>query len=410
MLVRLHAARRGFSACSRLVGASRGMATSSQEELVAMVNNSHPYNNVPESIKAKLGAGLLHKQAHPICTIKSAVATAFTRLPDAEGGIKRPSFRLFDDESPVVTVKQNFDDLLTPPDHVSRKPSDTFYVDKAHLLRCHTSAHQTEKLRKGEREFLVAADCFRRDEIDSTHYPIFHQMEGVRIFEPDALPAGVSGHPDDPETVRYVCDDLKASLQCMVDELFGESECRWNEDFFPFTEPSFELEIKYQGEWLELLGCGMVHRDILANCGMPDRVGWAFGIGLERVAMARFGIPDIRLFWTEDDRFHKQFDGSMSSVFESYSKYPPCLKDVTFWLPDGLHQHDIFEQIRESAGDLVEKVELIDEFTHPKHGRTSHCYRIAYRSMERNLTNEEINSLQTGVRDNLVKTLGVELR
>lgn len=386
------------------------MASATLQQVMTAVNSGHARNNVPESIKAKLGTGLLHREKHPICTIKNAVAKAFTQLPHAEQGIKRPVFRLFDDESPVVTVKQNFDDLLTPAEHVSRQPSDTFYVDDDRLLRCHTSAHQTEKLRQGETAFLVAADCFRRDEIDSTHYPVFHQMEGVRIFEPESLPTGVSGHPDDPETVRYVCDDLKASLQCMVDELFGESECRWNADSFPFTDPSFELEIKYGGEWLELLGCGMVHRDILQSCGMGDRVGWAFGIGLERVAMARFGIPDIRLFWTDDDRFHSQFDGSMASSFTPYSKYPPCIKDVAFWLSEGLHQHDIFECIRESAGDLVEEVRLIDEFTHPKQGRTSHCYRITYRSMDRNLTNDEINALQQRVRDDLVSHLEVELR
>lgn len=89
---------------------------------------------------------------------------------------------MFDSLAPIVTVKQNFDELLIPPDHVSRQPSDTYYVDGKRVLRCHTSAHQTALLRQGEDPFLVCGDVYRRDEVDSTHYPVFHQMEGVRIL------------------------------------------------------------------------------------------------------------------------------------------------------------------------------------------------------------------------------------
>ncbi|KAA0164312.1 hypothetical protein FNF28_03943 [Cafeteria roenbergensis] len=380
-------------------------------ETIAALNNGHPRNNVPESVKAKVGMDLHHRPSHPLTTIKAGIADAFASLPAGEGGIARPKFKLFDDESPIVTVKQNFDDLLAPPDHVMRQPSDTFYVDEERLLRCHTSAHQTEKLREGNTAFLVAADCYRRDEIDATHYPVFHQVEGLRVFGPDELPPGLPCDATHPETRDFVCRDLRACLDHMVDGLFGaDVERKWSDDYFPFTDPSFELEIQYNGKWLELLGCGMVHRDIMTNCGLGDRVGWAFGIGLERVAMARFGIPDIRLFWTDDERFHKQFDGSMDTRFESYSKYPPCNKDVAFWTPPGLHANDVYETIRETAGDLVESVELIDEFTHPKTGRHSTCYRVCYRSMDRSLTNAEVDLLQEQVRDRLSNFLGVELR
>lgn len=91
-------------------------------------------------------------------------------------------YRIFDSLPPIVTIEQNFDELLIPPDHVSRQPSDTYYVDDRRVLRCHTSAHQTTLLRQGEQRFLVCGDVYRRDEVDSTHYPVFHQMEGVRIF------------------------------------------------------------------------------------------------------------------------------------------------------------------------------------------------------------------------------------
>ena len=126
--------------------------------------------------------------------------------------------------------------------------------------------------------------------------------------------------------------------------------------------------------------------------------------------MILFGIPDIRLFWSEDERFIEQFEEGVITRFKPYSKYPPCLKDVAFWCPEDFHENDLFEVVRDVAGDLVEKVDLIDDFVHPKTGRHSQCYRITYRSMDRNLTNEEIDDLQWEVRDRTEKQLQVELR
>lgn len=94
----------------------------------------------------------------------------------------QPPFQIFDNLPPIVTVEQNFDELLIPPDHVSRQASDTYYVDDQRVLRCHTSAHQTALLRQGQDRFLVCGDVYRRDEVDCTHYPVFHQMEGVRVL------------------------------------------------------------------------------------------------------------------------------------------------------------------------------------------------------------------------------------
>lgn len=188
---------------------------------------------------------------------------------------------------------------------------------------------------------------------------------------------------------------------------------RWGEDYFPFTHPSFELEIFYENDWLEVLGCGVIHPEILSLANRPPSdIGWAFGLGLERLAMVLFSIPDIRLFWTEDLRFHSQFESGDIVTFEPYSKYPPCFKDVSFWIPDidAFHSNDLMEIVRDIAGDIVEKVFLVDEFVHPKTGKTSHCYRISYRHMDRSLTNEEVDALQMEVREKLVEKMGVELR
>ena len=149
---------------------------------------------------------------------------------------------------------------------------------------------------------------------------------------------------------------------------------------------------------------------MLSNVGKAERHGWAFGLGLERLAMVLFSIPDIRLFWTDDPRFHKQFVSGDVVTFKPYSKYPPVYKDIAFWCPEAYEENDFNELARSVAGELVERVENIDTFTNPKTGKTSNCYRVTYRSMDRSLTDVEINALQDGLRDKAAAELGVELR
>merc|ERR1719337_799620 len=111
------------------------------------------------------------------------------------------------------------------------------------------------------------------------------------------------------EGAQVIAADLKKTLEGLCDHLFGPVEKRWIDEYFPFTEPSFELEIFYNGDWMEVLGCGVIHHDVLRTAGLdPEKVhGWAFGLGLERLAMVLFSIPDIRLFWSQDPRFIEQF-------------------------------------------------------------------------------------------------------
>tara|TARA_Y100000034_G_scaffold75549_1_gene90740 strand:+ start:5384 stop:6409 length:1026 start_codon:yes stop_codon:yes gene_type:complete len=300
-------------------------------------------------------------------------------------------------KEPVVTTTQNFDELLIPEDHVSRSLKDTYYVDKNHVLRTHTSAHQTQHLRYGHRKFLVIGDCYRRDTIDATHYPVFHQLEGVKL----RLGWGRGA----AET------DLKLTIEEFIKHLLPDvKDTRWTESYFPFTDPSFELEILYHDEWLEVLGCGLVENPILEACDYKDYEGWAFGIGLERLAMIRFQIPDIRLFWTEDERYKKQFRGKNwfdDFVFEPYSKYPPCNKDISFWCGPDFHENDLMAIVKNWGADMVEEVKMIDQFI--KDGKISRAYRIVYRSMDRSLSNQEINAIQEGVRADVLK-LDVELR
>lgn len=215
---------------------------------------------------------------------------------------------------------------------------------------------------------------------------------------------------------------MKGILTGLARHLFGNVEMNWREDYFPFTEPSYELEVNFNGKWLEVLGCGVIHDEVIQNAlkyqsqmtnlkGEAPELGWAFGLGLERLAMVLFEIPDIRLFWSEDDRFISQFQEGKITKFRPYSKFPLCYKDVSFWLPEnGLHSNDVYEVFRNEAGDLVESVELFDQFVHPKTKRTSHAYRICYRSMDRSLENAEINEIQDRVRLVLSQKFGVTLR
>lgn len=395
-------------ASRRLVVARRRLSSGGGGDPLRILSahKGHARNNVPETVAAKVGRKLHLLPNHPLGIIKAEIEKYCAEYASRRGQV---AFRVFDDESPVVRPKQNFDTLLIPPDHVSRRPSDTYYISDDLLLRTHTSAHQNELIAQGVPAFLCTGDVYRRDEIDSSHYPVFHQMEGVRIF-----PA--SG----PQAKAQVEADLKALLTGLALHLFGpETQTRWRDDYFPFTQPSFELDVFFEGDWLEVLGCGVVHDEVMQMAGKSTdtHAGWAFGLGLERLAMVLFRIPDIRLFWSEDERFHSQFsagatpDGWRKIKFSPYSKFPLCYKDVSFWLPQGgLHPNDVYEVIRGEAGDLVEQVRLFDQFHNKKTRRDSHAYRVSYRHMDRSLTNEEVDEVQWRVRDRLVAALGVALR
>ena len=440
------------------------------------------WTNTPETILSHVGRRLYLDENHPLAITRQLIESQFAG----------PVFGNYSEKNPVVTTAQNFDVLGFPADHPGRSRTDTYYINQETVLRTHTSAHQqayfqqisrNEHSRPEEVGYTVVADVYRRDAIDRSHYPVFHQMEGAMLWKRPAteplqhatqtasaiwddvrrIPAhGVpveddnpTTHPQrnplqtehhSPEEVEAVAAHLKRSLERMVIKIFSEANkakaraaaagasqgapeptaeeeplrVRWVEAYFPFTSPGWELEVFWQGDWLEVLGCGVIKQDLLVNSSVPDRIGWAFGLGLERIAMLLFNIPDIRLFWSRDERFLSQFRAGEVTRFEPFSKHPACYKDVAFWVPGSgrsaaggagpVHENDIMEIVRGVGGDLVEDVQLIDEFVHPKTSRKSLCYRINYRSLERTLTNEEANEMHDLVREKLVGLLGVELR
>jgi len=200
-----------------------------------------------------------------------------------------------------------FDALNTPADHPARDAQDTFYVSapaatdqKSALLRTHTSSVQIRVMKKQSPpvRIIVPGRVYRRDNADATHNPTFHQVEGLYV--------------DRGVTVG----DLKGTVEFVFKELMGpETRIRFRPHYFSYTEPSFEIDFssaltrKMGKEWLEIAGCGMVHPQVFENVGYDPEVwtGWAFGFGIERIAMIRYGISDIRLFYENDLRFLRQF-------------------------------------------------------------------------------------------------------
>lgn len=206
----------------------------------------------------------------------------------------------------VETVFNNFDALNAGPDHPSRDMSDTFYITEDILLRTQTSPVQVRTLMKTKPPIKVISPgrCFRCDTPDATHSPMFHQIEGLVVDE------GIT------------MADLKGTLDSFAKQLFGtETRTKFRPHHFPFTEPSAEMDVscfKCGGKgcrvckgsgWIEVLGCGMVHPHVLKVGGLDTEkyTGFAFGMGVERAAMLKYGVDDIRLFYENDMRFINQF-------------------------------------------------------------------------------------------------------
>ena len=205
----------------------------------------------------------------------------------------------------VETDYYNFQALNIPYDHPARDMQDTFYIADGILLRTQTSCMQARHMEKKKPpiKMVCPGKVFRSDS-DASHSPVFHQIEGLVV--------------DKKVTLR----DLKGTLEYIASHLFGENtKVRFRPSFFPFTEPSVEVDLtcsKCGGKgcslckgtgWIEVLGAGMVNPQVLENCGIDSSKysGYAFGMGLERIAMIKYGIPDIRLFFENDQRFLKQF-------------------------------------------------------------------------------------------------------
>ncbi|KAG7213785.1 hypothetical protein KM043_003005 [Ampulex compressa] len=401
-------------------------------ELLGQKYSTDEWTNVTANIVSKLGKNLHVQQYHPLSHIRRRIVDHFYR--NFHNRIGNPIFSVYENICPIVSVAQNFDSLLVPRDHPSRSKTDCYYVNKDTLLRAHTTAHQAELISMGLNNFIVIGDVYRRDEINGTHYPVFHQADAVRLCTVDEVFQNTENGRDlklfehrgvetsekqgchTLESVKIMEHELKTTLTGLAQMLFGrEVECRWLEEYFPFTHPSWELEVFHNGQWMEILGCGISRQEILQKAGAGDRIGWAFGLGLERLAMCLYNIPDIRLFWSTDSGFLNQFktdDPNAQMEYKPISIYPQCRNDISFWLPeDGIYSsNDFYDIVRNIGAEMIEQIILKDEFVHPKTKRTSHCYSIIYRHMERTLTQKEVNNLHDEIANSVTERLHVVVR
>lgn len=271
---------------------------STRPSSVTLLDKEYPTDsttNITSAIADKVGRNLYMNPSHPLGILHALVSSHFRNFNSMVG------------LPPVVTPAQNFDDLGFPPDHPGRAATDSYYLNRGAMLRTHTSAHEVETFARGERRWLLSADVYRRDEIDASHYPVFHQMEGARVFGtspdehteleadnarlaqdlararieiedvPHVSPTNPRQAAHDPVLAELVAQNLKLSLNSLMLTLFGDRaggeegeplRVRWIEAFFPFTTPSYEVEVFFRGKWLEILGCGVVQQRTLDRASM----------------------------------------------------------------------------------------------------------------------------------------------
>jgi phenylalanyl-tRNA synthetase alpha chain len=226
-------------------------------------------------------------QLHPLTMITRRISEIFVGM-----GFEIAEGPLLEDEW------HNFDALNVPKDHPARDMQDTFFVrgKPGHVMRTHTSNVQIrfmeEFVKSGKTlplKIIAPGKVFRNEATDATHEAQFHQLEGLVVGKNISL-----AH-------------LKGTLEEFLSHFYGfEVESRFRPGYFPFVEPGVEVDLKFQGKWLEMLGAGMVHPSVLRNVGIdPEEYsGFAFGMGIDRLAMMKFNIPDVRMFYTGDMRLH----------------------------------------------------------------------------------------------------------
>jgi len=311
----------------------------------------------------------------------------------------------------IVPADVSFDLFDFPANHPARSKSDTYYVDDKNILRTHTTVCWYYYLMDEEIKKRVAKNepvgCFsfgkvyRKDEIDRNHMNVFHQIDGWYLIPKEKGTMGIK--------------DLEEALGNIAIAVFGpDIKYRLNKDTFPYTDPSLEMEVEIDGKWVEVVGCGVVKGSVLEKLGVDSEnyTGWAFGFGLERLAIVSMSLPDIRLLWSEDERVKKQL--KLGSKYKEVSKYPPIVRDISFFVNNTFIPNNYFDLIRETVGEnMIEEVKLIDKYENEeKFGKDkiSYAYRIVYRSLEKTLTSAEVDEMHKKLEQKTAEIYGAKIR
>ncbi len=336
----------------------------------------------------------------------------------------------------VVNEWETFDLFNFPDEHVARRTSDSYFIQKdenksnSMLLRPHTSvmwkyfledAKWKEILEKNwEVNVLSSGKVYRVDDVDPTHHECFHQIDWLKIIEKNK------------EEITQ--ETLKEVLKNVIHTIFWDDiKYRFNKDTFPYTKESLEVEVMFNWKWLEVLWAWIVLPSVMKKLWLDSEKynWWAFGFWIERLAMTLKQIPDIRLFWSTDERVIKQWWN-----FEAYkeiSNFPPVYKDISILVPkekfkkdeseskkswdlELKNEADLFEIAwitRDIWWDLIEELKITDIYENDKkfwNDKKSVSLKITFRSLERTLTNEEINKMYFQIRGKIQNELNYNLR
>lgn len=366
--------------------------------------------------------GKLHlAQNHPVNIVKQKVYDYFRRNHVSENG--DPLFATFEDLSPITTPYQNFDNLLIPVGHKDRSEIENYFLNENTVLRCHTSAHAPDLIAMGHNNFLLSGDVYRRDTYDHLHSPIFHQLEVQRLFTKEEVFRhspntnlnifDINARDSKMETedkqnvhtieaVKAMSSDMKKTIEEIVfGELLGHGlTYRWNNYYVQFGRPAYEMEVLYEGEWLEIVAGSILKQEIVDRAGATNKIAWSCGFGLDRIAMALYGIPDIRLMRSNNTKFTSQFasmEKDSGILFKPYSACPTFFKELILQLPrdadTAAFEYDFYELVRIAAENAVQKVELSDKF------QRNHRYRITYKSWDKVMNQEEVNAHHDAIKE-----------
>ncbi|MCR4334854.1 MAG: hypothetical protein NUV47_03980 [Patescibacteria group bacterium] len=323
-----------------------------------------------------------------------------------------PIFNKFDQINipEIVPAKESFDLFDFPANHPARSKSDTYYLDKENILRTHTTVMwyyyfnlpEIKKRLKNNEEIGVISygKVYRKDEIDRNHMNVFHQIDGLYLCQ------------NKDKVIKQ--NDLQDVLIEIAQAVFGKNiKYKFNPDTFPYTYNSLEMEVDKGGKWIEILGAGIVQPTVLEKLGVDSKKynGWAFGFGLERLAIINMELPDIRLLWSDDTRVKKQL--KLDHKFVEVSKYPPIVRDISFIVKNSFIPNDYFDLVRETVPEIVEQVELIDKYENEKKfgkDKISYAYRITYRSLDHTLTSEEIDTMHKKIEAITTETFKAVIR
>lgn len=273
------------AAGARINQVKQGIEAALQQRRDALQQNRLAQKLAAESLDVTLpGRGISTGGLHPVTRTLERIEQLFHSLGFATASGPE-----------IESDFYNFTALNIPENHPARAMHDTFYIDPQHVLRTHTSPVQVRYMEDHQPPLkIISTGRVYRVDSDATHSPMFHQVEGLWVDE------------------RISFANLKGVVQGFLQRFFEQDDLqvRFRPSFFPFTEPSAEMDMSWKGGWLEIGGCGMVHPNVLKHVNIDSEkyLGFAFGLGVERLAMLRYGVNDLRLFYESDLRFLKQFN------------------------------------------------------------------------------------------------------